>query len=249
MVLLHILFIFLVFNPQLVLPLVLLAIASAGFVSRRAPPLIGPDPWLSTGGQFAESMTRLRAAADPTGAAAGDDATAGAPGGALTSGGDAAEEASAPGDEWAAKPLVLSERAAEDQNEALDTLLDGVLEDASGAPGGGASVDRQLSAVQQKKLFRALAVYGRAAQHVADHYATRVEQVAGVFSWKEPLVSRGFFTLVLLLALALFFIPLRSVVLAAGLYVMRHPALRAPAGPSVLPFFLSRLSTLRDNVV
>jgi hypothetical protein len=252
MVLAHILFLFIVFNPQLLLPLLLLSTATVGFVSSRAAPSIGADPWLSTGGQFAESMTLLR------GAAAGDGGSGeqqqqqerlvdGAQGGDEVGGSADA----AAGDEWASKPLALTERSGGgDAAEALDTLLDGVLEDAAGGgPGGAPPADRQLSAARQQKLFRALAVYTRAAQHVADHYATRVEQVAGVFSWKEPLVSRSVFSLMLLAALALFLIPMRSVVIAAGLFLMRHPALRAPPGPSVLPFFLSRLSSLRDNIV
>jgi hypothetical protein len=244
MVLLHIVFIFLVFNPQLLLPLLLVSVATVGFVNNRAAPLIGPDPWLSTGGQFAESMTLLRNASAPQDAAA--DA---APQDALADG--AAPADAAAGDEWASKPLALTEHTGDDgATEALDTLLDGVLEEAgSSGPGSAPAASRQLSAERQKKLFRALAVYGRAAQQVADHYATRIEQVAGVFNWREPLVSRSVFTLMLLAALALFFIPLRSVVVAAGMFFMRHPALRAPAGPSVLPFFLSRLSSLRDHVV
>ena len=35
----------------------------------------------------------------------------------------------------------------------------------------------------------------------------------------------------------------------AGLYVLRHPVLRGAPAPSVLPFFLSRLSSLREHVV
>jgi len=228
MLLLHLLFVFLVFNPQLLLPLLLTAVAAWGFSSSRAAPLIGADPWLSTGGQFAEAASLLRG-----GKAEAEEAPAAG-----------AEPALAIGDEWATKPLTLTERGrgAEAPGDALDTL--DLLEEVSEAQG-----ERQLSAGQQKQLFRALALYSRAAQHVADHYATQLEQAAGVLSWREPLVSRGFFTLLLLAALALFFIPLRSVVLAAGLYAMRHPALRAQPAPSVLPFFLSRLSSLRDHIV
>ena len=233
MVLLHVLFIFLVFNPQLILPLVLAAVAAFGFVNNRAAPLIGPDPWLSTGGQFNESMALLR----NNGAEA--EAAASAP---LEAAGAEAEEAT--GEDWAAKPLTLSER--DPASEPLDSLLSDVLEDSpNGAPAG----DKQLSAARQKQLFRALAVYTRTAQQVADHYATRIEQVAGVFSWKEPLVSRSFFSLLLLASLALFFIPLQPVVVGAGLYVLRHPVLRGAPAPSVLPFFLARLSSLRDHVV
>jgi hypothetical protein len=236
MVLLHILFIFLVFNPQLLLPLLLVSIATVGFVNSRATPCIGADPWLSTGGQFAEALTLLR------GRAGGSPP----PLDALADG--AGDSADAGGGEWASKPLALTERGG-GESEALDTLLDGVLEDAGGGPGSAPAGDRQLSAARQQKLFRALAVYTRAAQQVADHYATRIEQVAGVFSWKEPLVSRSVFSLMLLAALALFFIPLRSVVIAGGLFALRHPALRSAPGPSVLPFFLSRLSSLRDHIV
>ncbi len=241
MVLVHIVFVFLVFNPQLLLPLLLTAVAAYGFSSSRVAPLIGPDPWLSTGGQFAEATSLLRNDA-------GDDA---APAGAEGEADSADAAAAAHGDDWAAKPLALTERprGAEKPIPPLDVLFDGVLEDASDAASGGSGADRQLSAVQQKQLFRALALYTRAAQHMADHYATRLEQAAGVFSWREPLVSRTFFTLLLLAALALFFIPLRSVILAGGLYAMRHPVLRAPSGPSVLPFFLSRLASQRDHVV
>jgi hypothetical protein len=232
MVLLHVFFIFLVFNPQLILPLVLATVAAFGFVNKRAAPLIGADPWLSTGGQFNESMALLRSNG------ADDDA----PAPARVEAGEA--EGDATGEDWAAKPLTLSER--DSASEPLDSLLSDVLEEApEGAPAG----DQQLSAARQKKLFRALAVYTRTAQQVADHYATRIEQVAGVFSWKEPLVSRSFFSLLLLISLALFFIPLQSVVLGAGMYVLRHPALRGAPAPPVLPFFLARLSSLRDHLV
>ena len=237
MVLLHVVFCFLVFNPELLLPMLLTAVAAWGFSASRPAPLVGPDPWLSTGGQFAEATALLRGPRQEE-----DPASSSQQPGLLTSGDDAAA-----GQEWSSQPLVLSERGGGDgAAEPLDVLLDGVLEDASTTNG----TDRQLSANRQKQVFRALALYTRAAQHVADTYATRLEKVAGVFSWREPLVSRAVFSFLLLAALALFFIPMRSVVLAAGLYAMRHPSLRAGhKGPSSAQAAWTRLASMKDHIV
>ena len=61
-------------------------------------------------------------------------------------------------------------------------------------------------------------------------------------------MSRGFFTAMVLCALALFVIPLRSVVMCLGLWVMRHPVLRGPADGAWLPAVLSRLASGADNI-
>ena len=255
MVLVHVVFCFLVFNPELLLPLLLTAIAAWGFSSSRPAPLVGPDPWLSTGGQFAEATALLRGPPPE-----GEDARKKAgllspPASSLALAGDADEDAATAGIEWCGiglnlnqgQALVISEKPGDGDaanSQQLDVLFDGVLEDAS----VGHGTNRQLSAEKQKQLFRALALYTRAAQDMADKYATRLEKVAGVFSWREPLVSRAVFTALLLSALALFFIPLRSVVLAAGLYAMRHPSLRSH-NPTSLTSAWMRLASLKDHVV
>jgi hypothetical protein len=220
----HVAFVALVFTPRAILPCCLLATAAAGFASTRAAPAIGPDVWLNGGGAFSAAAAALAAAGD---------APAAAPGGADTS-------PAADGGDWAAQPLALS--TGGDGGEGLESLLSAALSD----PEGGST----LSAAQQQRMFRQLALYGRAAQAVADAAATRLEQATAVFAWTEPLVSRAFFTACLLLALGLMYVPPRSLFLAAGLWAMRHPALRSRSdAPSILPVLLSRLTTKRDNLV
>lgn len=95
-------------------------------------------------------------------------------------------------------------------------------------------------------MFRALGGFAKALQDALGRHATRLEQVLGIFAWRDPLVSRSVFTLLTIVGLALFLIPLRSVIIVSGLWFMRHPAFRSSGAR--MSAFLSRLASDADNI-
>lgn len=117
------------------------------------------------------------------------------------------------------------------------------------APRGQGGRGRQqslLSPEEQQLMFRALGGFAKALQDALGRHATRLEQVLGIFAWRDPLVSRSVFTLLTIVGLALFLIPLRSVIIVSGLWFMRHPAFRSSGAR--MSAFLSRLASDADNI-
>ena len=216
----HVVFVLLCLFPELAAPALLLGVAAFGFAGRREAPSFATDPWISTGGQFAEAVAALKA-------------------GAL---------GAAPEQDHAPSYALTEQQRGEEQ--ASTSLLDEALENTQAGAGqlqpqGGAQGEPGRSLLQpeeQQALLSILGRYAKVAETLAERYALRVEQIVGIFTWRDPLVSRGVFTMLALLALALFIIPLRSVVLCAGLWVMRHPVLRSPSEGAWLQAALSRLT-------
>jgi hypothetical protein len=97
-------------------------------------------------------------------------------------------------------------------------------------------------------MFRALGGFAKSLQVTVERHAVRLEQILGIFAWRDPLVSRGVFTLIAIIGLAMFLIPIRSVVIVSGLWIMRHPALRSSVDGTRMGAFLSRLATDTDNI-
>ena len=229
----HVAYVFLCIFPELVAPLLLLGLAAYGFLGQREAPAFGMDPWLASGAQYDEMVARMRRT---TGAAAH------VPGSLLAAAGED-EAATADG-----APATDGERVVGALKHALETNYDGkavVVGAAAPAPGAPQSL---LAPEEQAALFRLMGGYAKAAQDALEAAAIRTEQITGIFSWRDPLVSSTVFTLLALAGLALFVIPLRSVFIVAGLWTMRHPALRKPVDGQRLHALLGRLSTEDDHL-
>lgn len=243
MVVVHAVFVFMCLFPEFIGPTLLLSLAAVGFAGRREVPLFATDPWLSSGGQYAEAVAAIRGGPGPGQATAVDGEPA---------------------------PLALSEGPAgssgRGDGHALldDALQSGQEEQLRRRTGGGgkqlaASSHQQqhgrpgaphslLSPEEQQLMFRALGGFAKSLQDSLEKHATRVEQVLGIFAWRDPLVSRSVFTLLTILGLALFLIPLRSVIIVSGLWFLRHPALRSSVDGTRMGAFLSRLASDQDNI-
>ncbi|CAA0842525.1 C2 calcium/lipid-binding plant phosphoribosyltransferase family protein [Striga hermonthica] len=94
---------------------------------------------------------------------------------------------------------------------------------------------------------RLRSVAGR-VQTVAGDVATQGERVGSLLSWRDPRATALFILFCLCSAVVLYVTPFRVVVLAAGLYVLRHPRFRSKT-PSVPSNIFRRLSARTDSML
>ncbi|GER45186.1 C2 calcium/lipid-binding plantphosphoribosyltransferase family protein [Striga asiatica] len=94
---------------------------------------------------------------------------------------------------------------------------------------------------------RLRSVAGR-VQTVAGDVAAQGERVGSLLSWRDPRATALFVLFCLCSAVVLYVTPFRVVVLAVGLYVLRHPRFRSKM-PSVPSNFFRRLSARTDGML
>lgn len=83
-------------------------------------------------------------------------------------------------------------------------------------------------------------------QNVLDGWASGIEHVQALITWRDPTASSVALTLLLALAAALAVVGLRPLVTLGLLWVFRPPALRDPCPPPPVNF-VQRLPTRSDT--
>ncbi|EFJ28405.1 hypothetical protein SELMODRAFT_171388 [Selaginella moellendorffii] len=85
-------------------------------------------------------------------------------------------------------------------------------------------------------------------QNVLGDLATQGERVGALLSWRDPRATAIFVTFSLVVAVVLYVVPIRVIVVVAGLYAMRHPRFRDPLPAAPINFF-RRLPSLADRIL
>ncbi|KAL1539983.1 Multiple C2 and transmembrane domain-containing protein 2 [Salvia divinorum] len=101
--------------------------------------------------------------------------------------------------------------------------------------------------VVRMRYDRLRSVAGR-IQTVAGDVATQGERLHSVLRWRDPRATSLFLVFCLCAAVVMYVTPARVVVLAGGLYVMRHPRFRSKL-PSVPSNFFRRLTARTDSML
>ncbi|XP_065024294.1 multiple C2 domain and transmembrane region protein 16-like [Musa acuminata AAA Group] len=78
--------------------------------------------------------------------------------------------------------------------------------------------------------------------------AAQVERVQALVTWRDPRATGMFVALCFLLAVALYVVPARMAVVAAGFYYLRHPMFRDRLPPAAVNFY-RRLPSLADRII
>ncbi|KAK4415427.1 FT-interacting protein 1 [Sesamum alatum] len=98
--------------------------------------------------------------------------------------------------------------------------------------------------VVRMRYDRLRSIAGR-IQTVAGDIATQGERLQSLLSWRDPRATSLFILFCVCAAVVLYMTPIRVVILAAGLYVLRHPRFRSKL-PSVPSNFFRRLTARTD---
>ncbi|KAK9058170.1 hypothetical protein SSX86_023010 [Deinandra increscens subsp. villosa] len=99
-----------------------------------------------------------------------------------------------------------------------------------------------------KLRYDRLRSVGSRIQTVIGDMATQVERIQNLITWRDPRATAMFLVFCAVLAGVLYVIPVRGVVVAVGLFVMRHPSLRNRV-PSVPMNFFRRLPARTDGLL
>ncbi|KAH6820739.1 C2 calcium/lipid-binding plant phosphoribosyltransferase family protein [Perilla frutescens var. hirtella] len=103
------------------------------------------------------------------------------------------------------------------------------------------------SDVVRMRYDRLRSVAGR-IQTVVGDVATQGERVESLLRWRDPRATSLFIVFCLCAAAVLYAAPIRVVVVAAGLYVLRHPKFRSKM-PSAASNFFRRLTARTDSLL
>ncbi|XP_076893116.1 FT-interacting protein 4-like [Bidens hawaiensis] len=99
-----------------------------------------------------------------------------------------------------------------------------------------------------KLRYDRLRSVGARIQSLIGDVATQGERVQNLVTWRDPRATGMFLVFCFVMAIVLYMVPVRGVVVAAGLFVMRHPSLRNRL-PSVPMNFFRRLPARTDGLL
>ncbi|KAJ0623189.1 putative C2 domain, phosphoribosyltransferase, C2 domain superfamily [Helianthus annuus] len=99
-----------------------------------------------------------------------------------------------------------------------------------------------------KMRYDRLRSVGSRIQTLIGDVATQGERVQNLVTWRDPRATTMFLFFCFVLAIVLYVVPVRGVVVAVGLFVMRHPSLRNHL-PSVPMNFFRRLPARTDGLL
>ncbi|KQK20754.1 protein QUIRKY [Brachypodium distachyon] len=91
-------------------------------------------------------------------------------------------------------------------------------------------------------------VVGARLQAMVGDVATQAERVQALVSWRDPRATGMFVALCVALAMVLYVVPLKVVVVVAGFYYLRHPMFRDRTPAPAVNFF-RRLPSMAERII
>ncbi|KAF8714159.1 hypothetical protein HU200_028169 [Digitaria exilis] len=131
-------------------------------------------------------------------------------------------------------PCVRASMAESPEREELDEEFDTV---PSARP----------PEVVRARYDRARMVGARLQQMVGD-VATQAERLQALVSWRDPRATGMFVAMCVLVAMVLYMVPMKMVVVVAGFYYLRHPMFRDRRPSPVINFF-RRLPSMSERMI
>ncbi|EFJ20406.1 hypothetical protein SELMODRAFT_109101 [Selaginella moellendorffii] len=99
-----------------------------------------------------------------------------------------------------------------------------------------------------KARYDRLRIVSSRIQHVLGDIATQGERLTALLSWRDPRASGIMVAVCMTIAIFLYVVPLRVIVVIVGLYVLRHPKFRERLPGWPINFF-RRLPSLADRIL
>ncbi|GAQ82809.1 synaptotagmin family protein [Klebsormidium nitens] len=99
-----------------------------------------------------------------------------------------------------------------------------------------------------KARFDKMKGYAALVQNILGQIAAQGERLTALLEWRDPRASTAFCSFCAIMAVFLFFAPIRYVAILVGCFIMRHPRFRNPLPPAPVNLFL-RLPSLEDRII